>query len=87
MKGLDKHNLEPFKCKLKEQGYSPGSCRVKVNGRHMSACVATLKEEDGEIYRMITSIHLSRPENYLSVYQSGCNFSCRKCHSWYFSKV
>lgn len=36
---------------------------------------------------MITSIHLSRPENYLSIYQSGCNFSCRKCHSWYFSKI
>jgi pyruvate formate lyase activating enzyme len=32
-------------------------------------------------------MHLSRPENYLSIYQSGCNFSCRKCHSWYFSKV
>jgi len=30
---------------------------------------------------------LSRPENYLSIYQSGCNFSCRKCHSWYFSKI
>jgi len=36
---------------------------------------------------MITSVHLSRPENYLSIYQSGCNFSCRKCHSWYFSKI
>jgi pyruvate-formate lyase-activating enzyme len=30
---------------------------------------------------------LSRPENYLSVYQSGCNMSCRKCHSWEFSQV
>ncbi len=37
--------------------------------------------------RLIESVHLSRPENYLSIYQSGCNFSCRKCHSWYFSKV
>ncbi len=49
--------------------------------------MATLREEGGEINRLITSIHLSRPENYLSIYQSGCNFSCRKCHSWYFSKV
>jgi pyruvate-formate lyase-activating enzyme len=46
-----------------------------------------LKSINGEIYRLITSVHLSRPENYLSIYQSGCNFSCRKCHSWYFSKV
>jgi len=46
-----------------------------------------LKHEKGVPYRLITSVHLSRPENYLSIYQSGCNFSCRKCHSWYFSKV
>jgi len=46
-----------------------------------------LKRENGKWYRLITTIHLSRPENYLSIYQSGCNFSCRKCHSWYFSKV
>ena len=53
----------------------------------MLACRATLKYENSQIHRLITSIHLSRPENYLSLYQSGCNFSCRKCHSWYFSKV
>jgi hypothetical protein len=60
---------------------------VKVNKEHALACEATLKREDNRWYRLITSIHLSRPENYLSIYQSGCNFSCRKCHSWYFSKV
>jgi pyruvate-formate lyase-activating enzyme len=74
-------------CKLKEQGFKPGSCAVKVNKEHALACEATLKREDNRWYRLITSIHLSRPENYLSIYQSGCNFSCRKCHSWYFSKV
>ncbi|MGD9038506.1 MAG: radical SAM protein [Desulfobacteraceae bacterium] len=74
-------------CRLKKQGLRPGSCRVKIDGKHALACQATLKEENGEWYRLITSIHLSRPENYLSIYQSGCNFSCRKCHSWYFSKV
>jgi pyruvate formate lyase activating enzyme len=74
-------------CHLKEQGLRPGSCRVKIDGKHALACQATLKREDGKWYRLITSIHLSRPENYLSIYQSGCNFSCRKCHSWYFSKV
>jgi len=74
-------------CKLNQQGLKPGSCRVKIDGKHALACQATLKREVGRWYRLITSILLSRPENYLSIYQSGCNFSCRKCHSWYFSKV
>lgn len=74
-------------CNLKKQGFMPGSCRVKVGTRSVPACQATLKYENNKTHRMITSIHLSRPENYLSIYQSGCNFSCRKCHSWYFSKI
>ncbi|MFC1811872.1 radical SAM protein [Thermodesulfobacteriota bacterium] len=78
--------MEPFTCKLKEQGLLPGSCRVDVDGTSALACQATLRYENKEISRLITSVHLSRPENYLSIYQSGCNFSCRKCHSWYFSK-
>ena len=75
------------KCRLKEQGFSAGSCEIQVDGKRRLACRATLKYANGEIYRLIASAHLSRPENYLSIYQSGCNFSCRKCHSWYFSKV
>ncbi|MBW2199373.1 MAG: radical SAM protein [Deltaproteobacteria bacterium] len=79
--------MKPSKCQLKKQGLAPGSCLVKVDGKRQPACQATLKYKKGEPYRLITSVHLSRPENYLSIYQSGCNFSCRKCHSWYFSKV
>jgi pyruvate formate lyase activating enzyme len=74
-------------CNLKAQGFNPGSCWVKVDGKRALACQSTLKYENKQPCRLITSIHLSRPENYLSIYQSGCNFSCRKCHSWYFSKV
>ena len=74
-------------CGIKEQGFSSGSCLVEVEEKRALACQATLKYENNQIYRLITSIHLSRPENYLSIYQSGCNFSCRKCHSWYFSKI
>ena len=74
-------------CRLREQGFASGSCQVAVNGRSIPACQATLRHDGDHGYRLITSIHLSRPENYLSIYQSGCNFSCRKCHSWYFSKV
>ncbi|MGD2271703.1 MAG: radical SAM protein [Desulfobacterales bacterium] len=74
-------------CNLKKQGLSPGSCLVKSDNKRALACQTTLKQENNKIHRMITSIHLSRPENYLSIYQSGCNFSCRKCHSWYFSKI
>lgn len=51
------------------------------------ACEATIKKGDNGPLRLISSIHLSRPENYLSIYQSGCNFSCRKCHSWSFTKI
>ena len=29
---------------------------------------------------------LSRPEDYLSIYQSGCNHDCKMCHSYYFSQ-
>ncbi len=79
--------MKVSKCQLKKQGFSPGSCMVNVDGNHQPACRATLKYENGDIFRLITSVHLSRPENYLSIYQSGCNFSCRKCHSWHFSKT
>jgi pyruvate formate lyase activating enzyme len=72
---------------MKEQGFAAGSCTVQAEGQRLLACRATLKYENNQVHRLITSIHLSRPENYLSIYQSGCNFSCRKCHSWYFSKV
>ena len=73
-------------CNLMQQGYRPGSCLVSTGNKRQLACEATLRLEQGEWQRLITSMHLSRPENYFSIYQSGCNFSCRKCHSWYFSK-
>jgi pyruvate-formate lyase-activating enzyme len=82
-----KDDMDSNICKLKEQGFSQGDCLVKVHGTHLPACQVTLNYNNGQFYRRITAIHLSRPENYLSIYQSGCNFSCRKCHSWYFSKV
>ena len=79
--------MNTFKCRLKEQGLSTGSCAVDVKGKSQLACRATLKTENNRTSRLITSVHLSRPENYLSIYQSGCNFSCRKCHSWEFTKA
>ncbi len=74
-------------CNLKKQGFTPGDCFVKSGGNRRLACQVTLKSENEKLSRKIISIHLSRPENYLSIYQSGCNFACRKCHSWRFSKV
>ena len=73
-------------CALREQGFSPGSCAVSTAGKSVLACQATLRKRNSNVERLISAIHLSRPENYLSIYQSGCNFSCRKCHSWHFSK-
>jgi pyruvate formate lyase activating enzyme len=76
-----------MKCNLIQQGYPQGSCSTEVNGGKSLACEVTLKEGDHGLLRLVSAVHLSRPENYLSVYQSGCNFSCRKCHSWNFTKV
>jgi pyruvate-formate lyase-activating enzyme len=73
-------------CELRAQGRSAGACGVEFGGQTRPACTVTLREQEGRPERLIRSIHLSRPENYLSIYQSGCNLSCRKCHSWYFSK-
>lgn len=77
-------NVQFMKCSLVQQGYEMGSCLVKSGHRLLPACRSTYRE-DGHL-RLIKAIHLSRPEHYLSIYQSGCNFYCLKCHSWYFSK-
>ncbi len=79
--------MEPRQCRLKDQGLTPGSCAVRVGDHHAPACRATLNEDPKGLLRLVRSIHLSRPENYLSIYQSGCNLACRKCHSWSFTKV
>jgi pyruvate-formate lyase-activating enzyme len=82
------------KCRLIEQGFKQGSCLTFYQPEKIytssylkdTACKTTLKW-DGDIpYRVIKSILLSRPEDYLSIYQSGCNFSCQKCHSSEFSQ-
>ena len=73
-------------CTLIQQGYRPGSCLVATGNRKQLGCEATLSLGKDGWLRLIASMHLSRPENYFSIYQSGCNLSCRKCHSWYFSK-
>ena len=74
-------------CRMVKQGFSKGACEVALKeGITKPACIATLKFENGQYYRVITSMHLSRPEDYFSIYQSGCNHNCLKCHSWQFSK-
>ena len=68
-------------CRFREI-LSSGACLVDDgNGRQVPACRATLRERDGAFERRLVSLVLSRPEHYLSVYQSGCNLSCGKCHS------
>jgi len=37
------------------------------------ACQVTLKWEEDVPFRLIEASHLSRPEHYFSIYQSGCN--------------
>jgi pyruvate-formate lyase-activating enzyme len=70
-----------------KQGYNKGPCEVTLKDQtKLPACQATLKFENGQYHRVIKSLHLSRPEDYFSIYQSGCNHNCLKCHSWEFSK-
>lgn len=79
--------MERGQCQLKNQGLDRGSCSLRDGNQRSLACRTTLKAEEDGLYRLVNTVHLSRPENYLSVYQSGCNMACRKCHSWTFSKV
>lgn len=71
---------------LKSQGFDPCSCVTYVNNRVEAPCRAGLRLESGEVLRLVYDIVLSRPEDYLSIYQSGCNHNCLKCHSWYFAQ-
>ena len=75
------------RCALVEQGGQPGDCLVLMpDGSRERACQVTLRDLDGVLWRLIRTTHLSRPEHYLSIYQSGCNHTCLKCHSWKFSQ-
>ncbi len=78
-----------MKCPLKTQGLERGACQTKTHdGKLLPACQVTLrKNKNGIFERLIRSMHLSRPEDYFSVYQSGCNHTCLKCHSAEFSKT
>ncbi|MFQ6082904.1 MAG: radical SAM protein [Candidatus Aminicenantia bacterium] len=76
-----------MKCQLIEQGFRIGSCLTQTRNKSKQACESTLKLENNTWYRLIKSAHLSRPEHYFSIYQSGCNHHCLKCHSWNFSQV
>ncbi|MGC9781401.1 MAG: radical SAM protein [Candidatus Heimdallarchaeota archaeon] len=76
-----------MECLLKQQGIPQGSCyTITDNGTKKKACEVTLRTKDNQYERLIKSKHLSRPEDYYSVYQSGCNHDCLKCHSSEFSK-
>jgi pyruvate formate lyase activating enzyme len=85
---------ETVTCRLKSEGFQPGSCTVAYGAGRISlarplvgrACEVTLKWEGGVPFRLIQAAHLSRPEHYFSIYQSGCNLTCKKCHSWYFTQ-
>jgi pyruvate-formate lyase-activating enzyme len=70
-----------------EQGFKIGNCLTRRGDMFKQACEVTLKKVNKTWYRLIKSAHLSRPEHYFSIYQSGCNHSCLKCHSWEFTQI
>ncbi len=69
-----------------EQGFEQSNCLTKTNKTKDFACKTTLKWKDNTPYRLIHSYAHKAPECYLSIYQSGCNWNCLKCHSWRFSQ-
>lgn len=73
-------------CNLYSQGFESCGCVTYVGGTVEAPCRAGLRFEGGEVYRLVYDVLLSRPEDYLSIYQSGCNHNCLKCHSWYFAQ-
>jgi pyruvate formate lyase activating enzyme len=79
-------HLPSSMCNLEAQNYTRGSCLTDTGKKPVLACKSTLRKKDGTVVRLIKSAHLSRPEHYFSVYQSGCNLSCRKCHSYEFTQ-
>lgn len=76
-----------MQCRLVEQGFKTGSCSTRIKNDQKKSCEVTLKHEGDQWSRLIKSAHLSRPEHYFSIYQSGCNHNCLKCHSWEFSQT
>lgn len=68
-------------CQLRAQGRWGGACGVVTDDEVLPACVATLRRQGAELERLVETVHLSRPENYLSIYQSGCNFASFRCKS------
>jgi len=73
-------------CRLVGEGLEPGSCLTSHGGGEGRACRTTLRWLKGTPHRLIESYALKAPEFYLSIYQSGCNWNCLKCHSWRFTK-
>jgi len=73
-------------CRLVKEGFKPGSCLTFHEGLWRPACEVTFRMRNNTPYRLIHSYAHKAPEQYLSIYQSGCNWSCLKCHSWRFTK-
>lgn len=73
-------------CTLRCQGFEPCNCFTYVGNKAVKPCEAGLRVVGGKLQRLVYDAVLSRPEDYLSVYQSGCNHNCLKCHSWYFAQ-
>lgn len=76
-----------MRCVLKLQGYPSCNNVIQYLESYARPCEVGIKIIRNEIYRLIYDVVLSRPEDYLSIYQSLCNHKCLKCHSWYFSQI
>lgn len=74
-------------CRLVKYGFTPCGNLVRIiDGSKKAPCEVAVKYEKNKWWRLIYDYMLSRPEDYLSIYQSCCNHDCMMCHSWYFSQ-
>ena len=74
-------------CRLSKYGLKPCGNLIKVSDQEKRLpCEVGIKYESGKWWRLIYDYMLSRPEDYLSIYQSCCNHNCIFCHSWSFSQ-
>lgn len=72
-------------CELVKQGYPPGNCLIAKGSAVHPACELTMRRSERGLERLIHEVHLTRPENYLSIHQSGCNLKCRYCNTWTYT--
>lgn len=78
-----------MKCRVLGQMVGWGACRTGVlGGVPVPACEATVRHNPSTGYeRLVRSLYIARPEDWLAVCESGCNLNCLHCSNSSFIKT